>query len=128
MSRWKSASCDSRPGAPSTAKGVLPSSSSNSSAPKPQTSALWSCPFFSTISGARYSGVPQTVSRRTFDWKFAEPKSASFTAPSTNSTFSGFMSRCTMSRSCRCPSADSSCAPTSAASGSENRPRSCSRA
>ena len=108
MSWWKRASWVLRSARPLTEKGVLPSSSSKNRTPKPQTSAFSSWPFFITISGAMYSGVPQTVSLPTLSRWFAEPKSASFTVSPTKSTFSGLMSRCTIPRSCRYASARSS--------------------
>jgi len=59
------------------------------------------CPLDWMISGARYSGVPQSVYVRS-STIFANPKSVIFTCPfAVSSRFSGFRSRYTMLCACR---------------------------
>ena len=66
-----------------------------------------------SISGARYSGVPQKVvaPRGSDTSSLLRPKSVMCTWPSaSSSTFSGLRSRYTMSSECRCESAHTSSA------------------
>lgn len=66
----------------SSKNGVIPTTISYKTAPKLHQSQVLSCPFLSlTISGARYSGVPQQLwaSYYEFNTCLDNPKSASLT-------------------------------------------------
>ena len=77
-------------------KGSIPAFISYIKMPKVHQSTGLPCPWLSKISGAKYSGVPQSVNVR-FYTTFANPKSVNFRYPSSEiNKFSGFKSLYTM--------------------------------
>lgn len=87
--------------------GGIPTSISYNRIPRVQRSTVWSWPLFWSISGERYSAVPQKLlAKPPVETFVARPKSASNKYPSLlNNTFSGFKSLYTICFSCKCPSA-----------------------
>ncbi len=73
--------------------------------PRAHQSTDLSCPYWATISGARYSGVPQKVEASSSSLRIlARPKSISFKYPSESiKMFSSFKSQWRIPEACKCP-------------------------